>query len=127
MVSVVVPDELAGPLRTLAVAGAEALMRRDGDLPLQRGLVCLLGDLGIAARGRACDPIGAGNDDGLSLSNSPRSAAVTVREASHLMTIGCRQVRRLAAAGAVIASKTGRDWCVDRQAAEDYGKAHERV
>jgi excisionase family DNA binding protein len=119
---VVVPDELAGPLRTLAIMAAEALMRQNGDLPLNRGLVSLLDELGRAARGRPGALMGAGTDDCPALSNSPRSA-LTVREAAGPMAVGCRQVRRLAAAGAIIAVKGGRDWCIDRQAAEDYGKA----
>jgi excisionase family DNA binding protein len=98
-------------------------MLQNGDLPLNRGLISVLDDLGTAARGRACDPIGAGNDDdGPSLSNSPRSA-ITVREASDLMTVGCRQVWRLAAAGQIIAAKNGRDWRIDGQAAADFGRA----
>jgi hypothetical protein len=120
-VSVTVPDELAGPLRTLAIMAAEALMRENGDLPLARGLVSLLDDLGRAARGRPCDPLGPGRNDD-SPGDSPRSA--TCREASVLMGVGARHARRLAAAGAVIAVKRGRDWSVDLRAAEDFGKAH---
>jgi hypothetical protein len=55
--SVLVPDELCGPLRTLAIAAAETLMRQNGDLPLNRGLISLLDELGTAARGRPCDPM----------------------------------------------------------------------
>jgi hypothetical protein len=118
---VVVPSELAGPLRSLAIMAAEQIMRQNGDLPLNRGLVALLDQLGTAARGRGCDVLAAGTDDCPALSNSPRSA-LTVREASGPMAVGHRQVRRLAAGGQIIAEKLGRDWAIDAAAAEDYGK-----
>src|ERR1039458_2441458 len=108
----------------LAIMAAEQIMRANGDLPLNRGLVALLDELGTAARGRPCDPMAAGNDDGPSLRASPRSAVLSFPAAARLMTVGCRQVRRLAAAGQIIAARNGRDWSIDRQGAEDYGKAH---
>jgi excisionase family DNA binding protein len=117
---VVVPGQLARPLARLATIGAEAIQRDSGGLPLVPGMAGLIAELDTSASGPALGSVGAGQSHPVSAAGS----WLTVDQAAGLAGgISCRHVRRLARLGHLIARRTGRDWQISRQSAEDYGKA----
>jgi excisionase family DNA binding protein len=103
-----IPPELARPLARIFVLGLAELARRDGSPPLVPGLAAFLAALDRSASGTVPGMLDAhGNWVGAS-----EAAAV----------IGCspRYVRRLAGSGRLIARRSGRDWLIDPQSAQDY-------
>ena len=51
---------------------------------------------------------------------APSRALLTTSQAAALMDISVRRVRHHAAAGRIIAHKSGRDWLIDPGSARDY-------
>lgn len=113
---VVVPAELAALVDRLLGYGVEVLAARNGALPRVAALDGLRAQLhlsAVAARGgrsRTLVPL--------------RSAArdLSVREAAQVMGLSVRHVRYLAATGALIARKRGRDWWIDADSADGYAR-----
>lgn len=108
---VTVPLELARPLAAVAVLGLADYARRNGGpavvAPRLQELITAL-----AASASACaTPLAR---------VGPRQ--LTTAQAALVMGVSPQRVRQLAAGKRIIASKTGRDWLVDAQAAEDYGR-----
>ncbi|MGW3193705.1 excisionase family DNA-binding protein [Streptomyces sp. NPDC001118] len=112
---VVVPPELAGLVAVLLGYGLDAFEARNGGVPDHPGLRLLRARLqaaGASARGRARRT--------LVLPERSDIRYLSVREAAPVMGVSPRQVRRLAEAGAILALKSGRDWWISAQAAEQY-------
>lgn len=112
---VVVPPDMVGLVDRLLSYGLEVLAARNGGLPAVPGLDGLRVQLRVAgaASGRRPRMLGL---------PGPVTRYLTVDEASALMGVCPRQVRRLSETGAVIARKPGRDWQVDADSATDYGR-----
>ncbi|HEY1319564.1 MAG TPA: excisionase family DNA-binding protein [Streptosporangiaceae bacterium] len=53
----------------------------------------------------------------------PVTSWLLASEAADVMGVSAAYVRRLAGAGRIRAERRGRDWQIERQAAEDYGRA----
>lgn len=105
--AVTVPPELARVVARLAVLGLAEMSRRDGGaMPRVPGLAALLTELSEV--GHVPETV------------VPLAPFTTSREAASLAGLSCRQVRRLAANGRLIARRQGWEWQVDRQSAEDY-------
>ena len=51
-----------------------------------------------------------------------RNGWVSAGDAAALAGLSVRQVERLARGGQLVAMRPGREWLIDRQAAEDYGR-----
>jgi excisionase family DNA binding protein len=110
---VVVPVGLAGLLGRLVEYGLGVLAERNGGLPQVPALDVLRTELRTAAASPGGHPRRI-----LAVAGQARS--LTVGEAAQVMGVSQRHVRRLAAAGAVIAHRQGRDWLIDAAAAADY-------
>lgn len=112
---VMVPPELAGLVDSLLGYGLNAFEARNGGVPDHPGLRLLRAQLlaaGASARGRARRT--------LLVPERSDIRYLSVQEAAPLMRVSPRHVRRLAEAGAIVAVKTGRDWWISAQAAEQY-------
>ena len=110
-----VPPELAGLVDALLGYGLNAFEARNGCLPDHPGLRRLRAELqvaGASSRGRARRT--------LVVPERSSSRYLSVAQAAPVMGVSPRQVRRLARAGVVIAVKTGRDWWISAEAAEQY-------
>jgi hypothetical protein len=114
--SVTVPAHLARQLALLANEGATVIRKRDGDLHLTQDMHDLLVELRLTGMASA-----SGNG---ARTVGPASARwVSAREAAQLAGgISDRRVRQLAREGRLIARRAGRDWLVDADSAQDYGK-----
>lgn len=108
---VVVPAHLARRLAALATLGEHVLRERDGGLLLERGLASLIDDLRMSASRPAVVTVGVAEGDW-----------IPAAEAASLAGVSWRHAERLASRGILRARKTGRDWLIDRQAAEDYAR-----
>jgi excisionase family DNA binding protein len=106
---VTVPASLCPVLARLAVLGLMEQVQRDGGLPPAHGLAALL--TALSASGRVSETV-------VSLS-APFN---TSREAASLLGLSCREVRRLAANGRLIAKRPGRDWQIDTESILNYAK-----
>lgn len=112
---VMVPPELAGLVAVLLGYGLDAFEARNGGVPDHPGLRLLRAQLHAAAAsssGRARRT--------LALPERSDIRYLSARQAAPVMGVSPRQVRRLAEAGAIVAVKTGRDWWISAQAAEQY-------
>lgn len=110
---VTVPPALAGPLLRAALDGLTWRSRRDGGLRPAPGLAALLSELAAAETAASGTP---------PVTVEHERPTVTAGEAAALAGISPRRVRELARAGRLIAARHGRDWQVDRQSAQDYGR-----
>jgi excisionase family DNA binding protein len=110
---VVVPAGLAGLLGKLVEYGMTVLAERNGGLPSVPALDLLRAELRTAA-------VSSGGPVRRSLAVAGQARCLTVGEAAQVMGVSPRHARRLAAAGAVIAHRQGRDWLIDAAAAAEY-------
>ena len=112
---VVVPPELAGLVAVLIGYGLDVFEARNGGSPDLPGLRLLRAQLQTArasSRGRPRRT--------LPMPERLSSRYLSVSEAAPVMRVSTRQVRRLAKAGAIVAVRTGRDWRISAEAAEQY-------
>lgn len=107
-----VPAELAGLVDKLIGYGVMVLEQRNGTAPTVAGLEGLRVQLQVAARAAS------GTSRGMVVLPA-RPSYLTVGEAAERLGVSPRLVRRLAADGALRASKPGRDWQLDADAVED--------
>jgi excisionase family DNA binding protein len=112
---VLVPCELARPLARLAITGAKMVSDRDGGLVLPPGMATLLAELATFAGEIPARTVGA-------VPPCTPSAELTVGEAAAVTSLSAQRVRYLARSGRLIARRAGRDWLIDRLAAEDYAR-----
>ena len=111
---VFVPAGLCAPLHRLAVIGKQVIQRDSGGLPLVAGMDDLLAELARSASGpglRNVDPV-----------ITRKGEWITAGQAAEVADLSARHVRRLARGGRLIAVRAARDWLIDRQSAEMYGR-----
>lgn len=105
---VTVAPQLCRVVARLAVLGLAEITCRDGGPPSVPGLASLLTALDSSS-GTA--PVTVMPD-----------IWITTSQAAAVLGLSCRQARKLAAAGRLIARRHGRDWQVSRQSAQDYAR-----
>ncbi|MDH6141024.1 excisionase family DNA binding protein [Kitasatospora sp. GP30] len=111
-----VPPELAALVGQLLGYGIEVLAARNGTLPSVPALDGLRAQLQVTAAS-AC-----GRPRRILATPVTPVRQLTVDEAARVSGLSPRQVRRLAHDGTLIARKAGRDWQIDEDSANRYGR-----
>jgi excisionase family DNA binding protein len=105
----ILPSGMARAVVDAAVHELAARSRRDGTAAIAPGVRDVLSALDVSASGQP-------------FASMDGTRWVSTAEAARLAGVSERSVRRLAESGRIRARRPGRDWQVDHDSAQDYGR-----